>query len=263
MLLGVHDQTDRGYVERMVISTPTEFAAAVAEHPFQPYAFDAETLAEARGSLADAGLLLVGEPHGVRETPGLLYALASMLETRAVAFEWSYEEMEEPVRGFLRSGSFDFEQLWSLPASSEFFCSDGRITAGHFALLGRLYAEGRLDQVIVFDRLDTEPLGEWVDYVRMREPEMASRILSEWDRSLPLLVLTGAFHAQLESVDGEPMAAFLARELPGLKPVMLDYARGHFFSRGEIYDLSGPMPASPLTLRVGEGTPALLPGRPA
>lgn len=247
--------------DRMVVSSPSEFATAVAEHPFGDFAFKQDALARAASSLGEVGLLLVGEPHGVRETPSVLYALAVALGTRAVAFEWSHEEMEVPVQRFVRSGSFDFEELWSLPPSAEFFCGDGRIAAGHFALLQRLRREGRLDQVIVFDRLDTDPAEDWEEQVRVREPQMAGRLLDEWDRRLPLLVLTGGFHAQLEAAEGEPMAACLARELAGLRPAMLDYAGGHCWSRGQRHDVSGPTPEAPITLRLGEATPAVVPGR--
>jgi hypothetical protein len=241
----------------MVISSPAEFAAAVAEHPFGDFTFDSEILARAATSVADAGLLVVGEPHGVRETPSVLYTLASALETRAVALEWSHEEMEEPVQAFLRSGSFDFDRLWMLPASAEFFSGDGRITAGHFALLQRLHRERRLDQVIVFDRLDAEPPpDDW----QVRDQEMAARLLTGWDQRLPLLVLTGAFHAQLEAAEGETMAAHLARALTGLQPAMLDYATGHCWSQRESHDVSGPMPEAPIGLRLPEATPAVVPG---
>jgi hypothetical protein len=245
----------------MVVSSPSAFAAAVAEHPFPDFAFELEALARARASLAEAGLLVVGESHGVRETPSVLYALAVALGTRAVAFEWSHEEMEAPTRARLRNGSFDFDALWSLPSSAEFFCGDGRIAAGHFALLQRLRREGRLDQVIVFDRLDPEPVEDWEMQVRLREPEMAARLLAEWDQTRPLLVLTGAFHAQLEAAEGEPMAAHLARSLSGLQPAMLDYTSGNCWSRGELHDVSGPMPDAPITLRLDVATPAVVPGR--
>lgn len=246
--------------EAMVVSSSSEFAAAVAEHPFVGFPFEPDALACAASSLAEAGLLVVGEPHGVRETPSVLYALAVALGTRAVAFEWSHEEMEAPVQAFLRSGSFGFEELWSLPPSAEFFCGDGRITAGHFALLHRLRRERRLDQVIVFDRLDPEPAEDWEAHVRVREPQMAARLLEEWDRRRPLLVLTGGFHAQLEAAEGEPMAAYLARERSGLRPAMLGYAGGHCWSRGEAHAISEPLPAAPITLRLGEATSAVVPG---
>jgi hypothetical protein len=163
----------------MVVSSPGEFADAVAEQPFGDIALEADALARAAASLTEAGLLVVGERHGARETPTVLYALAVALGARAVALEWSHEEMEAPVQAYLRTGGFDFEQLWSLSPSAEFFCGDGRITAGHFALLDRLRREGRLDQVIVFDRLDPEPPGNGREQVLAREPELAGRLLAE------------------------------------------------------------------------------------
>jgi hypothetical protein len=244
----------------MIAASPSEFAAAVAEHPFADFTFEPDALARAAASVAEAGLLVVGEPHGVRETPSLLDALAAALEIRAVAFEWSHEEMEAPVQAFLRSGSFDFAQLWSLPESAEFFCGDGRITAGHFALLERLGRAGRLDRVIVFDRLDPEPAHDRAAQGRLREQDLAARLLAEWDRRRPLLVLAGAFHARLEAAECEPMAALLARSLPGLRPAMLDYASGSCWSRG-LHDVSGPMPDAPIRLRAGRATPAVVPGR--
>lgn len=246
----------------MIVSSASRFAAAVAEHPFPAFELEPATLARAASSLAATGLLVVGEPHGARETPSVLYTLAVALRTRAVAFEWSHEEMDEPVRRFLRDGRFDFGRLWSLPASSEFFCGDGRIAAGHFALLQRLRSEGRLDQVIAFDRLDREPPEDWAAQVRIREPELAARLVAERDRRLPLLVLTGAFHAQLQAAEGDPMAAYLARELEGLQPAMLDYANGSCWSRDRLHDVSGPMPDAPIVFQVGQATPAVVPAPP-
>ena len=126
----------------MVAESADEFAAAVRAHRLDGTRLDAETVAQARLALDASGLLVVGEAHGVLETPNVLYALAGALGSRAVAFEWSHEELDAPVQAFARDGSFDFERLWSLPASAELFCGDGRITAGHFALLQRLREEG-------------------------------------------------------------------------------------------------------------------------
>ena len=56
----------------------------------------------------------------------------------------------------------------------------------------------------------------------MRERELAERLLAEWDERVPLLVVAGAFHASLEE---GTMASHLARERPGLQPLILDYAR--------------------------------------
>ena len=220
----------------MVASSPEEFEAAVHAHRFDQFDLDPEAVALARSSVEEAGLLVVGEPHGVYETPGVLYSLAVALDTKAVAFEWSHEELEEAVQ------NLDFERLWLLSATAEFFSGDGRFTAGHFALLQRLRDEDRLEQAIVYDRHDPEPRpDDW----RIRDAEMAERLLAEWGGA-PLIVLTGAIHATLE--DGT-MASHLGFERPGLRPLMLQY------------EDRPPMPPAPITLQLARATPALVPAR--
>lgn len=246
----------------MVVSSYEEFADAVRTYRFDEPAFDRDMVARARGSLAATRLLVVGEWHGVYETPSALASLAVSLDTRAVAFEWSHEEMDEPLQRFLHSGRFDFEHLWSLPDSAEFFCGDGRIAAGHFALLQRLAIERRLEQVIAFDRLDPEPLP---DDPSVRDREMAARLLGEWDDRIPLLVLTGAAHARLDAgdvgADGtQTMAMHLARRRPRLQSAMLEYDGGSCWSRGRLHDVSGPMPPASIALRLPVASPAVVPG---
>jgi hypothetical protein len=213
-----------------------QFEDAVRAYAFVDVALDPTALGAARNTLDATGLLVVGEPHGMSETPSVVYALARDLGIRAVAFEWSHEEMD----------TLDLDRLWSLPAASEFFSGDGRITAGHFALLEQLQPE----QVIAFDRLDADTPTSWQEHVRVRDREMAERLLEQWDRRLPLLVLTGAFHAQLAAAEGEPMAAHLAQALPGLQPAMLAYD-------------GTPMPTAPIVFALPPGHPAVTPAYPA
>ena len=133
----------------MVVATASEFRTAVREYRFDSFALEGDAIDAARASVAEAGLIVVGEPHGMYETPAVVSSLAVTLGTRAVAF----------------------------------------------ALLQRLRAESRLEQVIAFDRLDPVPHPEdW----RIRDREMAERLLTEWQRSAPLLVMTGAFHAAMQ-----------------------------------------------------------------
>jgi hypothetical protein len=251
----------RVYARRLVvISTAHEFSKAVRAHRFERVALDAAALAVASESLAETGLLLVGEPHGVYETPAVLYAIIDALDVRAVALEWSHDELGGHVDRSLANGSLEFDEYWALPPSAEFFAGDGRITAGHFALLERLRAEDRLDQLILYDRLDPEPPPEW----HVRDREMAERLLATWDDRHPLLVLTGAFHAQTTPLaDGEPMGHHLANTRSRLAPAMLDYSAGQCWSRGATHDVSGPMPSSPITMRLTQATPAVVPGRRA
>jgi hypothetical protein len=221
--------------------TAAEFAEAVRGYRFDEHRLDPRALETAARSVTRAGMFVVGEPHGVRETPSVVYALARELDTRALALEWSHEELDEPVQAFARGGRLDLDALWRLPPAAEFFSGDGRFTAGHFALLKRLRAEGRLEEIVLFDRLDPDPLPEW----QVRDREMAERLLAEW-RGAPLLVLTGGFHAQLH---GDTMGGHLARSRPGLGSAILDYG-------------NGALPETPIVLRLGPGHPAFVP-RPA
>jgi hypothetical protein len=242
----------------VVASSPEEFAEAVRMYRFGDVRLDHAAVDAAGRTLAETGLLLVGEPHGASETPAVLYALVAALGIRGVAFEWSHDELDGHVRRSLASGSFDFHDYWTLPASSELFAGDGRITAGHFALLERLRDVDRLDQLILYDRLDPEPAPEW----HVRDREMAERLLTTWDERHPLLVLTGAFHAQTTPLmDGEPMGQHLANARQGVAAAMLDYASGHCWSRGAAHDVSGPMPSAPITLMLPHATPAVVPGK--
>lgn len=239
----------------MIASSPVEFVDAVRSHSLGHVALDRISVERIRAALPDGGLVMVGEPHGTHETPGVLHALMTALDVRTIGFEWSHEEMDECVRSFLRTGSFDLEGLWSLPASAELFCGDGRITAGHFALLRRLRGEERLDRAILFDRLDPEPAPEdW----RSRDREMAERLLQEWDGRGVAVIAVGGFHVHLEQPG--TMAHELAHRVP-VCTATIDYAGGHGWSRGAAYEIRGTVPSAAIGLRLPAASPAVVPGK--
>jgi hypothetical protein len=214
------------------------FAAAVRAYELERVELDPAPLELARATLDEARLLLVGEGHGRRETPSVLWTLAHELDARGLALEWSHDELGEFVR------DLDLERLWSLPPTAEAFCGDGRFTAGHVALLRRLREERRLEQLILFDRLDPEPNPDW----RPRDGDMAQRLLDEWNGRTRLIAVAGAFHARLDVEAGETMAMHLSERLP-LRPAMLQH------------DGSPPMPPAPIVFRLPPATPAELPRR--
>ena len=61
-------------------------------------------LAAARQSLDSAGLLLLGEIHGVRENPLLIGALMQALGLTSLALGWP-GELTPVIRAFLASGT--------------------------------------------------------------------------------------------------------------------------------------------------------------
>jgi hypothetical protein len=67
------------------------FERAVADCRLPDLAPPAKALAVAAASLDRTGLFLLGEAHGVAQTPLAILGLAQRLGARALAFEWSYE----------------------------------------------------------------------------------------------------------------------------------------------------------------------------
>ena len=100
-------------------------------------------LAAARRSLDSAGLLLLGEMHGVRENPLVIRALMQAFGLTSLALEWP-EDLAPMIRAFLDGETLaDHWFVWG---------GDGRITAGHLAVLAEHAAAGPLD-LILFDRV--------------------------------------------------------------------------------------------------------------
>ena len=98
-------------------------------------------LAAVRQSLDESGFLLVGEVHGVRGNPLVVRALMQAFGLDGLALEWP--EALTPMAGaFLRGGTLADHPLLEI--------GDGRITAGHLAVLRERAAAGPLS-LILFD----------------------------------------------------------------------------------------------------------------
>jgi len=125
-----------------------------------------------------------------------------------VGLEWS-TDLQPAVDAFLAGG----------PLAAETFTDsgDGRITAGHFAVLRSLRREGRLDRVVVFDPSPWP--GTWSE----RDREMAAHLLRE-TRDVPALVMAGGLHTRLRRHrHGEPLGAHVAQARPGTVEVRVRY----------------------------------------
>jgi hypothetical protein len=104
-------------------------------------AIEPPALAAARRSLDSSGLLLLGEVHGVRENPLLIRALMKAFGLTGLALEWP-DALAPVIQAFLAGKTLaDHPWLWG---------GDGRITAGHLAVLTERAAAGALN-LILFD----------------------------------------------------------------------------------------------------------------
>ncbi|MBV9854311.1 MAG: hypothetical protein JOY82_07250 [Streptosporangiaceae bacterium] len=186
----------------------------------QPRALDA-----ARRSLDTSGLLLLGEVHGVAENPLVIRALMQALGLTSLALEWP--DALAPVIGAFVSGAAlaDHELLW---------LGDGRITAGHLAVLRERAGAGPM-ALCLFDGDVPGPGWSW----SARDEAMAGRILaagadaadSADSAASGTLVVAGNAHTPTEPTDlGVPLGARLSRERPGVREIRISYGSGRFWN---------------------------------
>lgn len=178
-------------------------------------AFDHTALTAAQRSLKESGLLLLGEVHGVRENPLIVLTLMNELNMTGLALEWP-SELAPLVSAFLADGRLpDNPMLWG---------GDGRITAGHLAVLRELVRIGRLDNLTLFDG--------WSDVGwSLREASMSERILMADLPGSGTLVVAGNMHTPMaETTLGLPLGARLAEERPGVREIQIRYGNGGFYN---------------------------------
>jgi hypothetical protein len=175
-------------------------------------------LAAARRSLDSAGLLLLGEIHGVQENPLLIRALMQAFGLTSLALEWP-EDLAPMIRAFLAGQTLaDHWFMWG---------GDGRITAGHLAVLAERAAAGPLE-LILFDGV----IGEGWSWSQ-RDEAMARRILAASGPDTRTLAVAGNAHTPTGPIElGVPMGAGLARQRPGVREIRISYGGGGFYNGG-------------------------------
>jgi len=173
-------------------------------------------LTAARQSLDSSGLLLLGEIHGVRENPLLIHALMNAFGLTSLALEWP-EDLTPIIRAFLASGTLaDHQWLWG---------GDGRITAGHLAVLASRAAAGPLELVLFDGVIGAD--WSW----SQRDAAMARRILAICPPSAHTLVVAGNAHTPVSPIElGVPMGARVAGQRPGIREVQISYGGGRFYN---------------------------------
>jgi hypothetical protein len=173
-------------------------------------------LAAAGRSLDSCGLLLLGEMHGVRENPLLIRALMQALGLTSLALEWP-DDLAPMIRAFLADEPLaDHPCLWG---------GDGRITAGHLAVLAERSKAGPLE-VILFDGT----IGaDWS--WSQRDEAMARRLLAGSPSGARTLAVAGNAHTPTRPTAlGVPMGACLARQRPGIREIQIRYRGGRFWN---------------------------------
>jgi hypothetical protein len=211
-----------------------------------------------RRSLDQSGLLLLGELHGVRENPLIIRALMQAFGLSGLALEWPGDLMEV-ISAFVAGGMLsDHPLLW---------LGDGRITAGHLAVLRERARAGKLD-LALFDGitgadLDTPQPGE----------AMASQILAGATAASGTLAVAGNAHTPTGPASpGSPLGACLSRQRPGVLDIRINYGRGGYYNMrpSRIHPSVSIWPGQArlyqeresLILELPEATEAIVPHRP-
>lgn len=214
-------------------------------------------LAAAGRSLDSCGLLLLGEMHGVRENPLVIRALMQAFGLTSVALEWP-DDLAPMIRGFLGGEPLaDHPLLWG---------GDGRITAGHLAVLAERSKAGPLE-VILFDGI----IGAGWSWSQ-RDEAMARRLLAGSRSGARTLAVAGNAHTPTSRTDlGVPLGACLARQRPGIREIRIRYGGGRFWNFRSCRfagraSAQGPVrlheDAGELVLDLPVATEAIVPQRP-
>ncbi len=175
-----------------------------------------KALAAARRSLDESGFLLLGEVHGVRENPLIARALMQALGLTGLALEW-HEDLAPMAGAFLTGGVLaDHPLLWF---------GDGRITAGHLAVLRERAAAGPLT-LTLFDGT----IGEGWSWSQ-RDEAMARRVLAAPAAGTGTLVVAGNAHTPITGTRlGMPLGACLAQQRPGIREIRISYGAGRYYN---------------------------------
>jgi len=181
-----------------------------------PLRIEPAAAAAVEQSLTDSGLLLLGEAHGARENPLVIRALMRAFGLTRLALEWP-EELAPVIHAFLASATLaDDWLLW---------LGDGRITAGHLAVLSELAATGQLDVLLYDGMLDAHRT--W----SQRDEAMAGRILAVAAPGTRTLVVAGNAHTPTASTELDvPLGAHLARHRPGIREIRISYGGGTIYN---------------------------------
>lgn len=231
----------------------TAFERAVSDYRLTDLAPPTDALAVAAASLERTGLFLLGEPHGIAQTPLAILGLARRLGVRALAFEWSYDELDDVVQQVLSTGTVASDALWRLPPSAEVFSGDGRFTAGHVRLLE--HVSDQLDEIVLLDHVGSEG--------SERELGMAQRLLAGRRRVRPMLAVLGAAHVVRAPLDDvKQVGLLIEEELPGVANGMLVPSSGSVWFHGEHEFPAGELPPADVVVPLGVAVPAVVPQHP-
>jgi hypothetical protein len=230
---------------------------------------DPDADAAVRESLQRTGIVLLGEAHGMAETPVLVEELIAWFGLDGIALEW-HEDLRPWLDGWIADGVLT-DPVRGSDLAGEVWGGDGRLTAGHLAALRRWAASGVL--ITLMDgSTNYAPApggdrgGDGAAVVERAGRGDGRPVLAAPDAPGGRLVVAGELHTRLEPLPlddpigaqiGVPMGVELARRRPGVCSIGCVYGPGQFYNLGprcsEVDDLRGQQLDGPqLIMQQGE-----------
>lgn len=201
--------------ERNLQKEKETFEAAIVESVMEiPTDFDEDAVNSLVDDIVAGNVFALGEVHGVKENPSVVYTLIKKFRFRQLGIEWD-KDMARVIELFQMEGVVDYNSFMN--------SCDGRITAGYFNMLKKIKAEGLVDSIFFFDDKDS-----WI----RRDEVMAQEIIGHTAEEIPTMVVAGNAHTSLKDI----------KEGDGtVHPSMVRYLENKEkkFSLGEIRYLSG------------------------
>lgn len=219
------EKFERTKQERNLESDKNSFIEAISSISVKEIRakFDEQAVQELAESIRNNNLFILGEMHGVKENADVIYTLFKKFSFRQLALEWE-PELKAVAERYLELGELDFDAIKDSP--------DGRITAGHFALLKKLKSEGMLNRLVCFDG------GSSGHGWNARDSSMAKNILDNLSDT-PTIVVAGNLHAKTEPItfddeSGEqhPMGENIKKEIPDIVSGKIEYLSGQYHNYG-------------------------------
>lgn len=203
------------------------FLLAVEQFPAEE--FQVNLSAEARSYLKNAQeggqVVLMGETHGVQQNALAIEFVARVSNVSTLALEWPVS-MQGLVDRYLATSELLLNWFPSVHT-----CSDGRITAGHFAVMKRLHDKGLLERVICIDSSCSADANS-------RDRSMANCLADCIRGDSGTLIAVGSMHARTSALAAahdlskgatffHPLGEHLVKAYPDLRRVHLSYLGGY------------------------------------
>lgn len=205
--------TDRN--ERNLQKEKETFEAGIVESVMEiPTEYSEDAVDSLIDDIVAGNVFTLGEVHGVKENPAIVYTLIKKFKFRQLGLEWD-KDLARVVELFQTENVLDYNTIMN--------SCDGRITAGYFNMLKKIRAEGLVDSVFFFDDKDS-----W----NRRDEVMAQEIIGHTSEDLTTIVVAGNAHTSLQDI----------REGDGtVHPSMVRFLqdKDKKFSGGEVHYLSG------------------------